>query len=248
MFEKKVSDAEKKRLLKEAKKKEKAMRKSDSNSLGTKVVNILKTLVVPALLAGIACLVIYMAMENKAAEAQLKGQVLVLKDNVAANTFVKSDDISEYFTEVSVELTAIPETAYRSLSELPSGGFYIEETLSKSQMLLKDDIATSDSILDKYKAGFEVTSISAESFDGGVNGSLRKGDIVDIYAKDPATEELVLLAENVYVSEVYDNAGNKIATDEGIATSFTVYVTPDEVVSVNRAIMYGNVQMYLKTE
>ena len=43
MFEKKVSDAEKKRLLKEAKKKEKAMRKSDSNSLGTKVVNILKT-------------------------------------------------------------------------------------------------------------------------------------------------------------------------------------------------------------
>lgn len=73
-------------------------------------------------------------------------------------------------------------------------------------------------------------------------------DVVDIYAVDPATETLVLMAENVYVDEVYDNSGNRITDDEGVATSFTVWVTPEEVESINTAVVYGGIQMYLKTE
>jgi hypothetical protein len=34
--------------------------------------------------------------------------------------------------------------------------------------------------------------------------------IVDVFALDPAPELLTLYAENVYVAEVYDNAGNKV--------------------------------------
>lgn len=102
--------------------------------------------------------------------------------------------------------------------------------------------------MDKYKNGYEITSFPAESFDGGVNGSLRKGDIVDVYAQNPDTELLELFAENLYVSEVYDNAGNRITEPDGVATSFTVWVTPEEVESVNLAVVYGRVQIYLKTE
>ena len=50
------------------------------------------------------------------------------------------------------------------------------------------------------------------------------------------------------MAEVYNNAGNKVTEPDGIATSFTVWVTPDEVESLNLAIVYGGVQMYLKTE
>lgn len=78
--------------------------------------------------------------------------------------------------------------------------------------------------------------------------SLRHGDVVDIYAVDPATETLVLMAENVYVDEVYDNSGNKITDDEGVSTSFTIWVTPEEVESINTVVVYGGIQMYLKTE
>lgn len=49
---------------------------------------------------------------------------------------------------------------------------------------------------------------------------------MDVYAVDPATEMLTLMAENIYISEVYDNAGKKITEDDGVATSFTVWVTP----------------------
>jgi hypothetical protein len=63
-----------------------------------------------------------------------------------------------------------------------------------------------------------------------------------------ASLKSIKLAENVYVSEVYDNAGNRITEPDGVATSFTVWVTPEEVESVNLAVVYGKVQIYLKTE
>lgn len=245
MFEKKISDKEKKQMAKQEKR---AAREKNGTAYGKKerALTILKTLLIPALLAGVVCLVIYIAMENKAAEAELKGQVVVLKSDVAANTFVAADEFGSYFDEVSVELTAIPGTVYASVSDLPQEGFYIEDAMSKSQMVLKDDIATSDVVMDKYKAGYEVTSFNAMEFADGVNGSLRKGDIVDVYAIDPATEALTLYAENVYVSEVYDSAGKKITEDDEVATSFTVYVTPDEVESINTAVVNSGIQLYKK--
>ena len=69
-----------------------------------------------------------------------------------------------------------------------------------------------------------------------------------MYAVDPATETLELMVENVYVDQVYDNSGNKITDDEGVATSFTIWVTPEEVNQINTAVVYGGIQMYLKTE
>ena len=48
--------------------------------------------------------------------------------------------------------------------------------------------------------------------------------------------------------EVYDNSGNRITDDEGVATSFTVWVTPEEVERINTAVVYGGIQMYLKTK
>lgn len=143
---------------------------------------------------------------------------------------------------------AIPANAYTSTADLPKEGFYIEDAMTKAQMVLKDNLSSKDQVMDKYKAGYEITSFATESFNNSVNGSLRKGDIVDVYAVDPASEMLVLMAENVYVSEVYDNSGKKITDEEGVATFFTVWVIPEEVNSINTAITYGGIQMYLKTE
>lgn len=50
------------------------------------------------------------------------------------------------------------------------------------------------------------------------------------------------------MSEVYDNAGNRITEPDWVAISFTVWVTPEEVENINLAVVYGGVQMYLKME
>lgn len=71
MFEKKVKVVEQKGVKKEVK----VVKKGNGNSIGEKVLSALKILVIPALFAGVVSIVIYMAMENKAQEAQLKTQV-----------------------------------------------------------------------------------------------------------------------------------------------------------------------------
>ena len=246
MFEKKVSEEQKKKMNKEAKvasKKEKTA-KSDSS----KVISAVKVIVIPLLFAGIVVCAIYLAMQQKQAQDDLKASVVCMKENVDANTYVSESDIDKYFTTVKVQLEAVPENAVKLLGELSKDGFYIEDSMKKSQMVLIDNLAGKDEVMDKYLNGYEVTSFDAQNFADGVNGSLRKGDIVNVFALDPATELLTLYAENVYVAEVYNNAGNKVTEPDGIATSFTVWVTPDEVESLNLAIVYGGVQMYLKTE
>lgn len=219
-----------------------------TKDIKARLIAVLKVIVLPALFAGIVVCGLYLFMQNKLEAESLKGQVLVMKESVAANTFVKYEEADEYFTSVAVEQIAIPTNAYTSTVDLPKEGFYIENAMTKAQMVLKDDVASKDQVMDKYKGGYEITSFAAESFDGSVNGALRKGDIVDVYAVDPTSETLVIMAENVYISEVYDNAGKKITDEEGIGTSFTVWVTSEEVESINTAVVYGGIQMYLKTE
>ena len=251
MFEKKVTDAEKKRLEKEAKKAEKARRKEEAAKSGSgkeKALSIVKTLAVPTIIAAIIVCVVYVVVDSKASADELKTEVLCMVKDVPANTIVTADNVKDYFTVVSVDMAAVPDNAYKQLSDLPKDGFYIENAMSKSQMVLKDDIATVDAILDKYKDGYEITSFKAPDFTRGVNGCIRKGDIVDVYAVDPTTDMLILLAENVYVYEVYDSSGNKVTSKDEIATSFTVYVTEAEVENLNLAVCYGGIQMYLKTE
>ena len=251
MFEKKVTDAEKKRLEKEAKKAEKARRKEEAAKSGSgkeKALSIVKTLAIPTIIAAIIVCVIYVVVDSKASADELKTEVLCMVKDVPANTIVTADNVKDYFAVVSVDMAAVPDNAYKQLSELPKDGFYIENAMSKSQMVFKDDISIVDAILDKYKDGYEITSFKAPDFTRGVNGCIRKGDIVDVYAVDPTTDMLILLAENVYVYEVYDSSGNKVTSKDEIATSFTVYVTEAEVENLNLAVCYGGIQMYLKTE
>ena len=250
MFEKKISDEDRKKMERKAKKNAKASKKKESTGAGVKdkLISVCKVVVLPLIFVGIVVCALYLVMQNKLEEESLKDSVLAMREDVAVNTFVKSEDAGKYFEVISVDLTAIPTCAYKSLDELPEDGFYIENAMTKTQMVMKDDIADKDIVMDKYKNDYEITSFPTESFDGGVNGSLRKGDIVDVYALNPETELLELFAENVYMSEVYDNVGNRITEPDEVATSFTVLVTSEKVESVNLAVVYGKVQIYLKTE
>lgn len=77
-------------------------------------------------------------MQNKLEAESLKGSVLAMREDVTSNTFVKSEDAGKYFEVIFVDLTAIPSCAYKSLDELPKDGFYIENAMTKTQMVMND--------------------------------------------------------------------------------------------------------------
>ena len=94
---------------------------------------------------------------------------------------------------------------------------------------------------------YVVTGLSVSNFDKGVKGQLREGAIIDIYALDPATDELILYVENVYVAAAFDSSGNKLLTEEGVAENITVYVKGAEIENMNRAINYG-IYTYIRND
>ncbi len=187
MFEKKVTVEQKKQAEKEAKVIKKLEKKEQKNKSDSKALSIVKTIMIPAVFAAIVVCAIYIAMENKAQDLSNKTGVVFLKEDIKVNTFITKDAIDNYFEVKSIDQTAVPANAYKSLSDLPKDGFYVERNMEASQMVLKSDVSEKDAIMDKYKNGYQVTSFAADSFDGGVNGSLRRGDIVDVFNKKEET-------------------------------------------------------------
>lgn len=78
-------------------------KKKKGGDIKVKLIAVLKVIVLPALFAGIVVCGLYLSMQNKLEAESLKGQVLVMKENVVANTFVKYEDADKYFTSVAVE-------------------------------------------------------------------------------------------------------------------------------------------------
>ena len=236
MFEKKVNKPVKEQAKKEVIKEKKPVEK----------VSILKIILLPLLLTAILVAGIYLIMDKMTERETLLKTVVVASKDIRQNAYIKADEVEDYFMVISVDGNAVAESSVRNLDELKEKGFYTNIAITEGQIIYKSDIKKTNAKLDKYKSGFEVTSIAVSNFDKGINGKLREGAIIDVYAKDPATDELVLYVSDVYVESAYDSSGNELTTDEGVAQSFTVYVKASEIEDMNKAINYGDIHIYQK--
>ena len=207
---------------------------------------VLSIIIAPLLITASLIAAIYMVMDKMTSRETLLKTVVVASEDIRVNAYITPEEVERYFREIKVDAEAISESAYTSLEELKAKGFYTNIHIGSGQIIYQGNIKPTDAKLDKYKSGYEVTSISVTNFDKGINGKLREGAIIDIYAVDPATDELTLFVENVYVSAAFDSSGNELITDEGVAQSFTVYVKEAEIEDMNRAINYGKIHIYQK--
>ena len=236
MFEKKVNTKEVEKQVKKELKKEKKPK-------GTSIVKIV---VMPLLVTVVLVAAIYLVMDKMTEKEMLLKNVVVATQDIRVNAYITPDRVDDYFKVISVDGTAVAENAYTSVNDLKAKGFYTNIPIGTGQMVYTGNIKPTDARLDKYKSGYEVTSISVSNFDKGVNGKLREGAIIDIYAVDPATDELTKYAEDVYVAGAYDSSGNALTTSEGVAQSFTIYVKEAEIENLNHAINYGEIHIYQK--
>ena len=228
----------KKEVLKETKVKELKKEK--------KGPGIIKIFLMPLAVTLIIVAAIYLVMNRMTEKDALLKDVVVASKDIRVNAYIEPGDVDDCFKVIKVSGEAVTDTAYTSLIELKEKGFYTNHEIGTGEILYAGSIKTTDARLDKYKSGYEVTSISVSNFDKGVNGKLREGAIIDIYAVDPATDELTLFAEDVYVAASFDSSGNELTTDEGVAVSYTIYVKESEIESLNKAINYGEIHIYKK--
>ena len=244
---------EKKAVVTEKKTAEKAGKKRDNKTPGSKGM-VVKSILIPFVMAAIAVCVIYLVMENQTKHEIVKAPVVCAVQDITANTYIGEDDAEKYFEVKEVEAAILPDTIFSRIKELPDGGFYVEQDMKKNEMVYEKDICKTDEVMDKYVEGTNLTAIKVNDFNNSVSGTLRHGDIVDVYAIDPATEQLTLLVEGVYVESAFDNSGNELTPEyeaengAGTAVVFSVKVAPSETEQMNKAIAYGGIQLYLNEE
>ena len=245
MFEKKVTVENKKAMEKANKKKEKKPKKESSTGM------VVKSILIPLILAAVVVCGIYIVIQNQSKNEIIKAKVVCAKTDITANTHIDAKDIDKYFEVKDVEAAILPADIYDDLGKLPKDGFYVEADLSAKQMLYPRAICENDEVMDKYVEGTELTSIKVNAFDNFVSGTVRHGDIVDVYAVDPATDQLILMVKGVYVEGAYDGSGNELTpayeAENGVGTAivFSVKVAPDEIEAMNLAISYEGIQLYL---
>ena len=243
MFEKKITDEDKRQIEKDAKKIKKQRAKERKKTEGNKGM-ALKAVILPVILAAIVVCLIYIVIKYQDEVKIIETTMVVSKEEIPTNTFVKEEDLDKYFEVIEIDSTKVPDNIYQSFDTFPDNGFYVENALIEKQPVFTDDIAKKDEVMDKYVEGTTTTSIAVDALSNSVCGKIRKGNVVDVYALDPSTAALTLILEDVYVEAAYDNSGESVS-DAGIAVVFTIRVAPDEKEAVNRAISYGGIQLYL---
>ena len=183
-------------------------------------------------------LLIYLAI-NAGASSGDKIKVYVAKDDISANTYIV--DFEDYFDDVMIDSSVVPKSAVQG--DFPSK-FYVFNKLNKNQMVLEDDLVVSNTRVEGIDNTTDVTGIWVKDHENAVGGTLRSGNLIDIYAMNPDTDQLELMVEDILIKDALDSTG-KIILDEGVAESFNIYEPLDKQEAINRALSFGDIQLYL---
>ena len=244
-----VIDDKKKKKEKKAKepkpekaKKDKKSKKEKKEKKGLSVISLIIPFVLSiGLIAGL-----YVMIGSKTESAVDTIPIMYASRNIEKNTYIKAEDYPNYFKVCETDVSLIPETAIQSAEILPEDGVYVRHAIVSNQMMLVSDLSDTDLVMGKYFENVYKTSIACTTFKSSVSGRVRHGDIINVFAKDPETKELVLLAKDVYVDSAYDANGAECTEPTQVAVSFNVWAASDEEVrGLNLAVTYGDIQIYV---
>lgn len=233
-----VTEATNDKVKKKEKKAKKSKTKKEKKGLSV------AAFIVPLLFSVMLIAGLYILIGNTTESATVTMKVMYAAVPIEKNAYIPAEEYSNYFKVCETDINLIPKTAITDSKVLPEKGLYVQNAVVENQMMLADDLTETDPVMNKYTSYHYTTSIATSSFKSSVSGRVRRGDLVNVYAKNE-DDELVLFAQNVYVEKAFDANGKECSQDTDIAVSFNIWVTPEEVEFINTAIMCGDIQLYL---
>lgn len=183
--------------------------------------------IIAALVAAVAVFAVMMQMEKNLLTQYEKSNVLVAATGIPEGQLITPENCGTYFAEVELDKNCIPDTALTSveqISDMVPVADIEEGVLLTSGMFEELNEITAD-MQAPVIAGFK-----AEDLYQVVGGVLRTGDRINIYG---VTEEgeAILNWQDVFVQQVFDNAGACITNDdrETAAQRINVYLEQENV-------------------
>lgn len=164
-----------------------------------------------AFVAAMVTFLVMLQVEKNALSAYEKVSVWCAQKELVNGTQITEQNWSEYFAQVEIDKNRVPEKAV-ALPETIWG----QETqiiIPKGTVLSATMFADTEHYVDKLHNPV-VVGCKGEDLFQMVSGVLRKGDLVHIYTVDEENKQTYLLWENVPIYQVFDAAGNMIASTD----------------------------------
>lgn len=251
MFEKnEPTPIETESIKKEKKpKKEKVKKEKKKNAKKEKKGLSVIAFIIPFFLSIALIAGLYILIGSKTESAVDTIPIMYASCDIEKNTYIKAEDYPKYFKVCETDVSLIPVTAIQDAAVLPEDGVYVRHAIVNNQMMLVSDLSDTDLVMGKYFDTVYKTSIACTTFKSSVSGRVRHGDIINVYAKEPETKELVLLAKDVFVESAYDANGAECTDPAQVAVSFNVWAANEEEVrGLNLAVTYGDIQIYVSED
>ena len=165
---------------------------------------------VAALVAAVAVFTAMLQIEKNTLAAYEKAPIYVASREIPKGQMITEDNRTEYFREILLEKSAIPDTAICNKEQVT--GLVARVTVTEGAYLMEDMFETKNDITAQMEEPV-VAGLRADDLYQVVGGVLRAGDRIHIYRVNEEGEA-ELAWENVYVQGVFDQSGTAISNDD----------------------------------
>lgn len=184
--------------------------------------------VVLCLLLAVGVFALLLNVETRQLAQYEKGNVVVAIAEVADGTEITEKNLEELFAVEERPLADIPDAAYLKAEDLL--GQYTQSGIDTGSMITKSMLGE----LRKNYGDCVLLGINMEALAQSVAGTLRAGDLVDIYTVIVDEEKNILVEKalgNVTIERSYTSAGAAILKEDkdSIAQYITIPVNKDAV-------------------
>ena len=186
------------------------------------------------LLAG-GVFVLLLNVESRKLAQYETGSVVVAVSDVTEAKEITEKNIADYFVIEERPLSDIPQAAYLSLDELV--GQYVQNDIDAGSVI-------TESMLGELQVDYGdavLLGVNMEALAQSVAGTLRTGDLIDIYTVKTEEDDVVVVEKalsRVTMDRSYTSAGVAISKDDdsSIAQYITIPVHKDAVGTFYQAL------------
>lgn len=172
---------------------------------------ILPGITVASFVAALATFFILLQVEKSALSEYEKEYIWCSTQQLPKGMELTTENWQSYFVQTEIEKSKVPEKKVEDPQSLIGMRTGLE--ISKG-MVLTDTMFEGDENYTTVIQEPVIAGCKADDLFQFVSGVLRKGDLVHIYAVNDDLGVTYLLWENVLVYQVFDSAGNTIASED----------------------------------
>lgn len=172
---------------------------------------ILPGIILVSFVAAVATFFIMLQVEKNALSAYEKEYVWCTSAELPKGLEITEQNKAQYFVQVELDKNKVPTQVVAEPADLV--GTQTAISVPQGAVICKSMFSDEEKYVEALSNPV-VAGCKSEDLFQLVSGVLRKGDLVHIYTVNEDLEATYLLWENVLVYQVFDSAGNAIASED----------------------------------